>query len=226
MRKLLGALSLSLFIHFAVLGGFRAYQPWLPTLAPAGDRVMVATLVERLPEGRVQGAPLLATNRLFKRYEGKPFIAAKTGNFPTGVPRLEPSVVATGIPLGIATGRSPEARRSPAVSDTSMPELANVPSEEGVRQYRLSLARAARSYKQYPASAREGVLEGDVVVTVSAAAGVGAPVVGLARSSGQPMLDSLALDLMVKATALAPLPDILRGKQFVISVPVQYRQND
>jgi len=55
---------------------------------------------------------------------------------------------------------------------------------------------------------------------------VGAPVVGLGQSSGQPSLDRLALDLMVKATALAPLPEILRGKQFVISVPVQYRQND
>ncbi|UCV08843.1 hypothetical protein [Dechloromonas denitrificans] len=226
MRKLLGALLLSLFIHFAVLGGFRAYPRWLPTLAPAGDRVMVATLVERLPEGRVEGAPLTAANRLFKPSEGKSLAAAKPGNFTTGSSRLVPPITTIDIPLGRAAGPSAEMRRSQVVSATPMRELADAPSEDGVRQYRLSLARAARSYKQYPASAREGALEGDVVVTVSAAVGVGAPVVALGRSSGQPLLDSLALDLMVKATAQAPLPDILRGKQFVISVPVQYRQND
>jgi len=224
MSKLLGALLLSLFIHFAVLGSFRAYPHWLSTLAPAGDRVMVATFVERLPEGAVEGAPLAAANRLFKPSEGKSSIAAKPRSFMAGSSRLVPPVAAIDAPSGHAAVPSAEMPHRPAVSGTSKGELADVPSEDGVRQYRLSLALAARSYKQYPASVREGALDGDVVVTVSA--GVGAPVVGLGQSSGQPSLDRLALDLMVKATALAPLPEILRGKQFVISVPVQYRQND
>ncbi len=226
VSKLLGALVVSLFFHLVVFSGFRAYERRAPTLATAGDRIIVATLVEGLPAGRVGVPTLAADNRLSSPVGGKLSSAAKEGGFPARSPRLMPSTTAIEIPVGTATGQPAEALLGPGGQGARMQESVEPSSEDGVRQYRLSLARAARSYKQYPTLNREGVLEGDVIITVSAAAGGGAPVVALGRTSGQPLLDSLALDLMIKATGLAPLPDILRGKPFVISVPVQYRQNE
>jgi protein TonB len=226
VSKLLGALVVSLIFHLVVFGGFRAYERRAPTLATAGDRIIVATLVGGLLARRGGVSTFTADNHLSSPTGGKLSSAAKEGGFPTGSPQLMPSSIAIKIPVGTATGQPAEALLGPEVQGARMQEFVEPPSEDGVRQYRLSLARAARSYKQYPTLNREGVLEGDVIITVSAAAGGGAPVVVLGRTSGQPLLDRLALDLMIKATGLAPLPDILRGKPFVISLPVQYRQNE
>jgi protein TonB len=97
---------------------------------------------------------------------------------------------------------------------------------DGVRQYRLSLAREARRFKRYPDQAREHGREGVVVVVVTTVAGVAIPQVRLSQSSGSDLLDEAALELLDIAVQTATLPESLRGQQFGLTLPIHYRLDD
>jgi protein TonB len=97
---------------------------------------------------------------------------------------------------------------------------------DGVRQYRLSLAREARRFKRYPDQAREQGREGVVVVVVTTVAGVAIPQVRLSQSSGSDLLDEAALELLDIAVQTATLPESLRGQQFGLTLPIHYRLDD
>jgi len=113
-------------------------------------------------------------------------------------------------------------------SQTASP--AAVPAEDvsldGVRQYRLNLAREARRFKDYPRVARERGWEGVVVVVVNTVAGVAVPVVDLSQSSGFDSLDQAALDLVGQAVGTATMPETLRGRQFALTLPIHYRLDE
>jgi periplasmic protein TonB len=94
-------------------------------------------------------------------------------------------------------------------------------SAEGLRQYRLALAREARRYKQYPPLARSRGWEGTVELRVEITAGA-RPSVGLARSSGHEVLDAEALEMMGRAVLLAVVPVSLQGRSFSVPVPVRF----
>lgn len=110
------------------------------------------------------------------------------------------------------------------------PGAAQVPSEEaspdGVRQYRLNLAREARRFKHFPPLARERGWEGVAVVVVSTVAGVPLPQVSLSQSSGFDLLDQEALMLVAQAVNTAVLPDSLRNRTFALTLPIHYRLDD
>ena len=125
--------------------------------------------------------------------------------------------------------------RAPAATATSgfvapvVNPTAVVPDDisvDGVRQYRLNLAREARRFKRYPELARERGWEGVVVVVVNTVAGATAPLVSLSQSSGFDQLDQAALELLEMAVQTAVLPESLRGRQFGLTLPVDYRLDD
>lgn len=93
---------------------------------------------------------------------------------------------------------------------------------EGMRQYRLVLAREARHHKRYPPEAMARGLGGTVEVRVAVAGGGVPQAVQLARSSGNGQLDEAALDMMRKAAFLALVPEPLRGRPFAVSLPVVF----
>lgn len=109
---------------------------------------------------------------------------------------------------------------------TKAPEEPEAPSADGLRQYRLMLAREARRFKRYPAYARERGWEGDVIILLAGASVLDTPSVSLEKSSGHAVLDEQALDIMRSAVSLATLPESLRGKKFRITVPIQFRLDD
>ena len=100
------------------------------------------------------------------------------------------------------------------------------PDIDGVRHYRLSLAREARRFKRYPEQARQRGLEGIVVLVVTTVAGVESPQVRLSNSSGSELLDQAAIELLEIAVQTATLPESLRGLQFGLSLPIHYRLGD
>jgi protein TonB len=110
------------------------------------------------------------------------------------------------------------------------PGAPQVPNEEaspdGVRQYRLNLAREARRFKHFPPLARERRWEGVAVVVVSTVAGVPLPQVSLSQSSGFDLLDQEALMLVAQAVTTAVLPDSLRNRTFALTLPIHYRLDD
>lgn len=138
----------------------------------------------------------------------------------------------------------PSLSRSTATDDVAVTERAAVPSGaisrtvspaavqvddvglDGVRQYRMNLAREARRFKDYPRMAKARGWEGVAVVVVNTVAGVAVPVVSLSHSSGFDALDQAALDLVGQAVGTAALPESLRGRQFALTLPIHYRLDE
>lgn len=91
-----------------------------------------------------------------------------------------------------------------------------------MRQYRLSLAVAARRFKRYPALARERGWEGAVEIVLRGDALMPVPEVVLANSSGRGILDEQALEMVRRAAQVTMVPDGLRGREFRVSLPVRF----
>jgi protein TonB len=95
-------------------------------------------------------------------------------------------------------------------------------SADDLRQYRLSLAIAARRFKRYPAVARERGWEGTAEVALSFSALLPAPQIDLATSSGSPLLDEHALAMISRAARITALPDGLKGRDLRVLLPVKF----
>lgn len=104
----------------------------------------------------------------------------------------------------------------------SVPENNNVVDANDLRQYRLSLAIAARRFKHYPAAAKAHAWEGVSEVALSVNALTKMPEISLTRSSGQAALDAQALDMIAQAVRVSAMPEHLRGRNFRMLLPVQF----
>ena len=93
---------------------------------------------------------------------------------------------------------------------------------DGMRQYRLALASQASRYKRYPARALEANVGGTVEIRVAVATGGLPQEVQLARSSGSDLLDDAALDMIKQAAPRTTVPELLRSRAFVVSLPVVF----
>ena len=92
----------------------------------------------------------------------------------------------------------------------------------GVRQYRISIATAARRFKRYPALALEKGWRGSAEVEVSVA-GNGVPQPPrLTNSSGHELLDEAALTMIARAAHATLVPASLRGRVFAVTLPVEF----
>lgn len=127
----------------------------------------------------------------------------------------------------IAVSEKTTARVGDIAATHSTPQVqSDEVSPDGVRQYRLNLAREARRFKHFPPLARERGWEGVAVVVVSTVAGVPLPQVSLSQSSGFELLDQEALMLVAQAVTTAVLPDSLRNRTFALTLPIHYRLDD
>jgi len=87
-------------------------------------------------------------------------------------------------------------------------------------QYRLALITSARRYKRYPAQAMEKGWQGRVEVRLEIGANGMIKTASVKSSSGHGILDKQAVDMITKGKTLVPIPAALRGKEFVVDVPV------
>lgn len=128
-----------------------------------------------------------------------------------------------------SAGAADSAPVAPARSSGSGGEAAvrlDEANPDGIRQYRLNLAREARRFKSYPGVARERGWEGDVVIVVNTVAGAELPQVALGQSSGRALLDEAAINLVGQAVRNAAIPDSLRGRSFALTLPIQFRLDE
>lgn len=96
------------------------------------------------------------------------------------------------------------------------------PDADGIRVYRIGLAREARSHRRYPPLALERGWTGTAEVQVDVSRQGRARQILLARSSGHEILDREAVAMMSHAAASAALPDSLRGQEFAVRLPVVF----
>ena len=170
--------------------------------------VLPVVAAETAPVAPAPGPARVPAERHDRRRDSQ----AAAGPRPTpaeNLPQGESSPAAA--PVAAGRGEAPEARAAAAPPDA-----------DGIRAYRIGLAREARANKRYPPLARErgwaGVSEVQVEVSRE-----GLPrQTLLARSSGHDLLDREALDLMARAAAATAPPESLRGRAFTVRLPVVF----
>lgn len=121
---------------------------------------------------------------------------------------------------------------SPATAAATVPEtpVAQTPrptvDANGLRQYHMALGRMAARFKRYPAAAREAGWEGRVPLRLTISE-VGTPVgLTVISSSGFPILDQAAVEMMRLAASHTSVPESLRGRTFSIDLAVDYSLKD
>lgn len=132
-----------------------------------------------------------------------------------------------GMPVPLVPSTAAGGERSPPDGTVPVPAAAGAApgrdgaglDADGLRQYRLALAREARRYKRYPERALLAGIGGTVEVRVEHGAGA-MPVTRLVRSSGDESLDAAALGMVRQAAPRTAIPDTLRGRGFAVSLPV------
>lgn len=122
-----------------------------------------------------------------------------------------------------AAAPAPQAEGGAAVTPTATPAPPRPRIDvNGLRQYHLALGRMAARFKRYPGQAREAGWEGRVPLRLMVSE-TGTPAgLSLIGSSGFPVLDEAALEMMRLAASHTPVPESLRGRAFTIDLAVDY----
>jgi protein TonB len=124
---------------------------------------------------------------------------------------------------------APAAERAAAAPREAVAAAAPPPAAEEpgtVAQYRIALMEAARGLRSYPRLARENNWEGRVTVRIALAPGGVLAALAVASSSGYPVLDQQALDMIRRAQAKTPVPAALRAREFSVEIPVIFDLRD
>ena len=240
-RTLVLALVVSLLLHAVLLSSALRLFPLRLEVAATS---LKAELRERGAAGSAPGAPLphLANEGAkpsspraasapqvvaspVAAVAAEPLSAAREDS-PSAPPAATGSVSGAAPPPSSASGAAPNV--SPGAASATAPAVGRSGvSGDDLRQYRLSLASAARRFKRYPALATQRGWEGTVEVALNVSALAPVPEVVLVRSSGRSVLDEQALEMLSQAARVTALPDGLRARDFRIVLPVQFSlEND
>jgi protein TonB len=92
------------------------------------------------------------------------------------------------------------------------------PGDEYLERVRRWLAK----HKKYPAEARKRKQEGSVVVEFVLARDGAVLDAQIERSSGFPLIDEAALDMLQRASPVPPVPPAYRGERLRIAIPVRF----
>lgn len=218
---LLPALALSIALH-----GLMLWPEALPRLAQQAGRPLTATLraapAAELPSVPVHAAPP-AANKTERKIAPERAVVADAAPVPHGHPPAAEGESPSGpLVAGPPAAGGGEEQRNPA----TRPAEPGSPDADGLRAYRIGLAREARVHKHYPPLARERGWTGTAEVSVDVSREGRARRILLARSSGHEILDREAVQMMSRAAASATLPNSLRGREFAVRLPVVFDLDD
>ena len=223
--RLLQPLMLSLIIHaLALIAVISVFPARLDMPSATMNVVFNAATPQTLVRSRLDDPAVPA--------EAKPPVASKPGarqliaeKSPVAALVVPSSPALTTVPPApaVAVSGAVDAPREQSGAQASAPAL----SRDGVnaddlRQYRISLAIAARRFKRYPLLARERGWEGTAEIALSVSAHLPVPEVTVVRSSGHAALDRQAQEMMVQAAGAAVLPESLKGRDLRLLLPVQF----
>lgn len=222
-RRLARALVLSLALHMLVL--WPMPQPRAPQQAaqPLAATLRAAAVPERKPAAAVpapQRIPQPPRTQDVPHQSGgdKPAVIAQPA-----VPRTPALEAASGSAVVSAN------RNQVQLASLGAASAAGVPAPEtegldadGIRAYRMGLARGARAYKRYPGIAQERGWAGTAEVRIAVSREGRPRQILLERSSGHEVLDHEAVDMMSRAAASVAVPALLRGREFAVSLPVVF----
>lgn len=223
-RLLFGALALSALAHLlAAFGwGWERYPP----AAPAGRPLQVVVAATSVPPAAAAKPPATAAASAVRPKSPTRTVAASPPTPAAVVPavRAEPApTVAPVTSAPLLPAENPVAPPAAAAVAAVSPAVGGaVADADGLRQYRIELAVAARSYRLYPSVARARGWQGVAEVGVSVSPGLSVPQLRLLRSSGHAVLDEQALRMLARAAEGTPLPESLRGQNFSFAMPIRF----
>ena len=183
--------------------------PLVASLKPAAAPVAPASVPAILPKA----APLERTEHGVKV---QPAESTAPASPKTAVDATDTSPSTAAATNGSETAAQ-EAR--PAIA-SALPPSAGVDAE-GLRSYRLALARETRRHKRYPARAIEAGWEGTAELRVEVT-GRAAPTLRVTKSSGHPALDEAALEMLRQALPVTPVPVPLQAREFSVDLPIVF----
>jgi protein TonB len=135
----------------------------------------------------------------------------------------------TATPTAASTPPIARSTATAAITASGTSLTANATSAEtldGLRGYRLAIASQARRFKRYPAEAKASGWAGSTEVRLEVGAEGQPRPATVARSSGYEALDRAALAMIDAGAARARLPDSLRGREFAVMLPVEFRLDE
>lgn len=229
-RTLVQALIVSLLVHAILLLGVAALPPVQPEAASTAINVVVSREARRvspeqtasIPSAKPVLVPAKPPSSISRRAPAQTVIAADQS---TEAP------VASAPPATQEAGASARAvpvaeAKSGAVSAPKPTPAREGVSSDEITELRVSLIKAAKRFKVYPPLARERAWEGTVEVELIFAARTPVPDISLAQSSGRAILDEQAMDMATRAARATVLPDTLRGRDFKLSLSIEYSLED
>jgi len=173
-----------------------------PPLRPPAPRPALA------PKAEPQPAPVVA-----------PIISvAPTKQAP------EPAFTVPAPPVAPApvVQQAPPARTEP---QASIPASGG-PDAGTVAQFRLELMDLARRYKRYPRVAQDNNWEGRVELRIAIGEDGAISSLTVKKGAGRVVLDEEAQAMIRTAKSKATIPPALRGKAFVLEIPVDFSLKD
>ena len=224
------AMSLALHALLLLLPGLRP-----SAFTPAVTKVLTATIAPRAipsePAAAAADVPLRRGALEAKPEEpvqlesvrpafASPSVSTSRAADLPAAPVAPVETVAAAPSVSDGAARQIEAHSAAITSGAGTERAGNEADAGTLDQYRLALIVAAKRYKRYPAQAMDKGWQGRVEVRLVIGAS-GAIQAGIVRtSSGYEILDSQALDMVKNAKPLAPIPSMLRGREFTVDIPV------
>jgi len=224
-------------LYLALLASLLVHAFCLLTVLPAAalriavpSRVIQGVL--RFPEQVLPGGPVMPL----------PALGSESGSRQAAPPAAQPpsaartparssAIAAKPAPPNLAKippqQLAPPPEVSPPAHGRDLSAVGEGVSADALREYRVSLAIAARRFKRYPVLALERSWEGRVEVAVSMTSWQQRPQPALVRSSGHSVLDEQALSMIERASLMTVLPDSLKGRDFRFVLPIEFiRESD
>lgn len=202
------ALAISFVLHLLLL--------WPRSPQPATERASAPlSAMLQMIDRPVPSVPVRREVLRSVAVPGQPDVLSVPGR-QADVPSMPEPSAAVPAPSSLPVGEPSPPVTVPASRTPSAEGL----DADGLRQFRLALAREARRFKRYPAKALEAGWSGTAEVRLTFAdAG---PRAEIARGSGHDVLDEAALEMLRQAAPVAPMPESLRGRAFAVNLPVVF----
>jgi protein TonB len=178
--------------------------------------------IELKPEARVEPRPEPPP---VERVESLPEPRTEVRLEPQPVPRVEPPpppVAAVPVqPVPVALPVPSSALPHPL----ALKKEPSVPAVEWslLLTYGQSISKEIKRYQKYPPVAQRRGWEGTAEVLLQIAADGKVTSITLGKTSGRPVLDDEALNMVRKASPLPQAPQNLRGRELTVTVPIVFK---
>jgi protein TonB len=222
-RDALGtAVLASILLHVALLNALPGWREWQRSAPPAPivARVLAEpTFLERAAL-LTQSSARVAIPLPPKRSEPQRATTsarealAPASKAPEPAQDSSKSAAEPSASVAVATVTAP--RSDPVSPPPAAPTL----DAGTLAQYRLAIISIAKGFNRYPRLAVENDWQGRTEVRMTVGADGTIASLGLRSGSGHEILDRQALDMIGNAAPQVSLPVSLRGREFVIDIPV------